>query len=139
MRDLLLTRWTDLGDKLVVLTEDFPREQYDALPADGVRTFAEQVRHLAFWNSYAGAVLRGESPDGAANTLSAADYPDKPALVRVLRESVDSVATALRATDTVSLPVADTMVSFIQHSAEHYGQLVLYCRVNGIIPPLSRG
>lgn len=139
MRDMLLTRWTEVGDKLLQLADAFPGERYDARPADGVRTFAEQVRHVAFWNAYAAGSLRGESPDGAANELSPAEYATKPVIVRALRDSVDAVSTQLKANGGVSAAAADTVVSFIEHSGEHYGQLAMYCRLNAIVPPASRG
>lgn len=139
MRDMLLARWTDVGDKLVALADAFPGDRYDARPAEGVRTFAEQVRHVAFWNEYALGSMRGESPDGAANELSPATYASKASILTALRGSVDAVSAELKANGKPSGATAETVVSFIEHSAEHYGQLAMYCRFNGIIPPASRG
>jgi uncharacterized damage-inducible protein DinB len=138
MRELLLARWTEIGAKLVAMADEFPADRYDARPVDGVRTFADQLRHVAFWNRYALGKMRGESPDDAANELPRAEYSTKARIRRALGESVDAVAAELATGGEPSAAVADTVVSFIEHGAEHYGQLVVYCRLSGIVPPASR-
>ena len=139
-RAALMKRWTEVGDKLSDLAEAFPDAQYSFRPGAGVRCVAEQLRHVAFWNEYAGKTLRGEDADGEANELPAARFRTKAAIVRALRESVAAVARELAAT---AAPLAgadeDTLIAFVQHGAEHYGQLVVYARLNGIVPPASRG
>ena len=87
MRDVLVACWDEVGDKVVRLAEAVPEAAYDARPASGARSFAEQLRHLAFWNVYARDVLRGAAPDGTANELPSAAYPDKAAVVGAVRES----------------------------------------------------
>ena len=139
MRDVLLTRWSEIGDKMIKLAEEFPENKYDARPVPDVRSFADQLRHVAFWNKYVQKTLRREEADGQPNELPAASYPTKTKIVKVLRTTFDDVAKELatmngsaRSTDT------DTMVSFIEHSGEHYGQLVMYARLSGMVPPASR-
>jgi uncharacterized damage-inducible protein DinB len=139
MRDMLLAKWTDIGNRLVELAEAIPGNRYDFRPVDGVRTVADQLRHAAFWNEYARGKLRGESPDDAANELPASQFSTKPKIVDALRASVASVAKELRRRERVTHAVAETMVTYIEHGAEHYGQLVVYCRLNDIVPPASRG
>ena len=139
MRELLVTRWAEIGDKIVKLAEEFPEDRYDARPVPDVRSFAEQLRHVAFWNRYVQKTLRREEADGQANELPATTFPTKPKIVKVLRSTFDDVSNELRATNgTASSADADTMVSFIEHGGEHYGQLVMYARLNGIVPPASR-
>ena len=139
-REALVKQWTELGDKLVALAESFPDRQYDVHPAADVRSVAEQLRHVAFWNEYAGKTLRGEPADGEANELPAARFGTKAAIVRALGDSFATVARDLARTAT---PLAErheaTVHAFVQHGAEHYGQLVVYARLNGIVPPASRG
>ena len=139
-RDIMVARWTEVGDKLVALAEEFPEERYDVRPAPDVRSFAEQLRHVAFWNEYARKALRGEKADGSANELPAATYATKKKLVRVLRESLDGVKAEL-ANGNGKAPAdaaVDTVVSSIEHNGEHYGQLVVYSRLAGLVPPASR-
>ena len=139
MRDILVARWSEIGDKIVKLAEEFPEDRYDAKPVPEVRSFAEQLRHVAFWNRYVQKTLRREEADGKANELPAATYGTKAKIVKVLRSSFDDVTTELGALNgKAGTADADTMVSFIEHGGEHYGQLVLYARLNGIVPPASR-
>ena len=51
-REMLLVHWNDIGGKVVKLAEEFPEDKYNFKPVDGVRTFADQLRHVAFWNIY---------------------------------------------------------------------------------------
>lgn len=139
MREVLAARWNDVGDKLVALAEDFPEDRFDFRPSAGTRSFGEQLRHVAFWNEYAHDALRGLPLDGEANELPASRYATKPQIVEALRTSLDRVVTALR--DETRAPRDsdhETMVSFIEHNGEHYGQLVMYYRLNGLVPPASR-
>lgn len=138
-KDVLIARWSEIGDKVVALAEEFPAERYDFTPVEGVRTFGDQLRHVAFWNAYVGKTLRREEADGAANELPREEFASKDAVVRALRGSFDEVGEALAggkaAPDATDL---DSLVSFIQHGGEHYGQLVVYYRLAGLVPPASR-
>jgi uncharacterized damage-inducible protein DinB len=139
MRDVLVTRWAEIGDKMVKLAEAFPEDKYDARPTADVRSFADQLRHVAFWNRYVQKTLRREEADGAPNELPRSTYPTKAKIVKVLRATFDDVATELSTMNgNASWTDADTMVSFIEHGGEHYGQLVMYARINGVVPPASQ-
>ena len=139
MRDVLITRWSEIGDKIVKLAEEFPEAKYDDRPVPEVRSFADQLRHVAFWNRYVQKTLRREEAGGQANELPAATYPTKSKIVKALRSSFDDVAREFGGMNgKASSTDADTMVSFIEHSGEHYGQLVMYARLNGVVPPASR-
>jgi len=136
-RDILLARWSEVGDKIITMAEAFPEARYDARPLPEVRSFAEQLRHVAFWNAYAERTLRGEPADGAANELPRDAYPTKAEIVPALRETFDAVKSEL-ARGTPDAAQADTVISFIEHGGEHYGQLAVYYRLNGLVPPASR-
>src|SRR5258705_7297644 len=139
MRDVLLTRWSEIGDKMIKLAEAFPENKYDARPVPDVRSFADQLRHVAFWNKYVQKTLRREEADGQANELPASSFPTKTKIVKVLRTTFDDVAKEFAAMNgSAGSADADTMVSFIEHSGEHYGQLVMYARLSGMVPPASR-
>lgn len=142
MSNVLETRWTDIGDKLVALAESVPEESYDYRPVPEVRTLAEQLRHVAFWNDYLRDTLRGESPNGEANELSPEEYPGKTEIIPALRESFEGARAELAkwngrtaAGDTEKK--LDLVVSYVDHAAEHYGQVVVYARLCGVIPPAS--
>lgn len=137
--DLLATRWTEIGEKIVKLAEEFPENRYDARPLPEIRSFADQLRHVAFWNRWVHKTLRREEADGAANELPSTAYPTKGKIVKVLRTSFDDVGRHLRSSKANGNGSdLDTVVSFIEHGGEHYGQLVVYARLNGVVPPASR-
>jgi len=137
--DVLVTRWSEIGEKMVKLAEAFPENRYDARPVPEVRSFADQLRHVAFWNRYVQKTLRREEADGEANELPRASYPTKAKIVKVLRSSFEDVAREFGGTRANGNGAdLDTMVSFIEHGGEHYGQLVVYARLNGVVPPASQ-
>lgn len=114
MRDVLIARWTDVGDKLVALAEEFPEELYDAPPVPGIRSFADQMRHVGFWNQYVHTILRGDAADGKANELPPGTYRTKARILTVLRESIDAVNSELARDARPAEPSElDTMVNFI--------------------------
>lgn len=138
LRHVLLEGWNDIGNKVVQLAENFPEEKYDFKPADGVRTFAETLRHIAFWNDWVTRTVRGEKVDGKPNELPRAEYKTKAQIVGALTKTVAAGASQLQAGGEPGPEVAGQWMSFIAHSAEHYGQLVVYYRLNGLVPPASR-
>jgi hypothetical protein len=82
---------------------------------------------------------RGEKPDGKLNELPRSGYKTKADVVKVLRSSFDGVIAGVK-----SMPEAevikhlDLWTAFLIHSGEHYGQSVIYYRLNGLVPPESR-
>jgi hypothetical protein len=139
VRDVLLGHWTDIGQKVVALAEEFPENKYDFKPVDGVRTFADQLRHVAFWNTYVAKTARGEKADGSQNELPKAEYATKAKIVEALRRSLAEATAELKKQPAApEMKIADMYTAFIGHSGEHYGQLVVYYRLNGLVPPASR-
>jgi hypothetical protein len=136
MKDALKTRWADMGEKMIKLAEEFPEDRYDARPTKAVRTFADQLRHVAFWNQYVADVLRKKEANGEANELPRDAFPTKDKVVGVLRKSFDAVTRQL--SNGHGDADLNQVVAFIEHNGEHYGQLVVYSRLNGIVPPASR-
>jgi len=138
-RDVLLRQWTDIGEKVVKLAEEFPEDKYEFRPVAGVRTFGDQLRHVAFWNGYVAKSARGEKADGKQNELPKAEYATKASVVAALKRSLAEATALLKnGPATPSPKLLDLWVSFTEHSGEHYGQMVVYYRLNGIVPPASR-
>jgi uncharacterized damage-inducible protein DinB len=139
LRDAMAGAWTSITGKLITMAEDFPESKYDFKPVEGVRTFADQLRHVAFWNQYVARTMKGEKVDPAINELSKAEYPTKAAIVAVLKSSAADAAAQMKAQDATPSPKATRLFNtFTEHAGEHYGQLVVYYRLNGIVPPESR-
>ena len=115
----LLDNWNEVGRKLIAMAEDFPEDKYDFKPNPVQRSFAEQLLHAAGGNYYFIDPAKGiEAPKGDPKR---ADYATKLAVVAFVKKSF-----------------ADGAWGFIEHSGEHYGQLVVYYRVAGLVPPESR-
>jgi len=146
-----------LGYEVMTTAEAMPADKYDFAPPasmgefKGVRTFGQQVKHLAESNY---EFFNGWSVPGAtavdSKTIEALKTKDE--IVKALK---DSYVYAHAAISTLTLENAGTPVkSFlppqfkmsrastaafcIAHSMDHYGQMVEYLRMNGIVPPMSR-
>ncbi len=139
MRDVLIARWSELADKIVKLAEELPEDKYEYRPAPEVRSFADHLRHVAFWNTYVQKTLRREKADGDGNELPRDTFPTKSKIVVVLRNSFDAIASQIsKWSEPPDKADVDTLVSFLEHNGEHYGQMALYFRLNGLVPPASR-
>jgi hypothetical protein len=139
LRDVLLAQWTDIGEKIIKMAEEFPAEKYEFRATKDVRTFADVMRHVAFWNLYVQKTARSEKIDPQQNELPKAEYPTKDKIVAALKQTfADATAELKKAQPTPSAKFANLWVSFTEHSGEHYGQLVVYYRLNGLVPPASR-
>ena len=136
---MLIERWERTGAKLAKLAEEIPENKFETAPFAGIRTPGDVLRHVAFWNRYVAAITRGDKGEDAANELPKEIYSSKAQTLAALKESTSEAATALRGYYTGLTPdKAELAVTFIEHVCEHYGQLVVYARSLGIVPPSSR-
>jgi len=146
----VLAQWNDVGRKLIAMAEDFPEDKYEFKPVPEQRTFAAQLLHVSASMYYFTDPAEGKKPR----------YPDDPKrddlktkaqVVAFVNKCVADGAAEIKAkgdkgmadlvTDPESkqqTPVADLAYGLIEHSGEHYGQLVVYYRVAGLVPPESR-
>lgn len=136
----LVGRWEHACQKLVSLARDIPANKFDYSPVHGTRTPAEVLRHVAFWNLYMAASVRGKKTDDTANELPKSEFATKKQILDALQRSNGDVLNDLREHKSgLSLEITEMLMTFIEHNCEHYGQLVVYARLNGIVPPASRG
>ena len=146
---VLLDSWNDIGRKLIAMAEDFPEDKYDFKPAPAQRTFAEQLLHAANANYYFISPVKGEKPP--AGDPKRAEYKTKAQVVEYVKKSFAEGASLIKSKGDGGLgdlfvdPFANQQARFsdsawglIEHSGEHYGQLVVYYRVAGLVPPESR-
>jgi uncharacterized damage-inducible protein DinB len=144
----VLAAWNDVGRKLIAMAEDFPEDKYDFKPVPAQRSFAEQLLHVAGSNDLFTAVAKGEKP---VDDESRANYKTKAAVVAYVKKSFAEGAAVIKAKGDAGMaktvvtpeshqavPLADLGYGLIEHSGEHYGQLVVYYRVAGLVPPESR-
>ena len=83
--------------------------------------------------------MKGEKINPAVNELSKTEYPSKASIVAILKSTAADAAAQIKAQDTLPSAKATRLFNtFTEHAGEHYGQLVVYYRLNGIVPPESR-
>lgn len=153
-----MTMYDDLvtlvEEAVLSLAEAMPAERYDLAPTEGavagVRTFGEQVTHVAaviFMTS--ALVLEERSPYGpGTHNNGPDDIRSKAEVIQFLKASLvyarSAMASLTAANHLESVPSAfgpmprsAIAAGVAYHSFNHYGQMVVYARLNGIVPPAS--
>lgn len=146
----VLDSWNDIGRKLIAMAEDFPEDKYDFKTTPAQRSFAEQLLHAAGANYFFTNLALGQKPP-AEEDPKRDKYKTKADVVAFVKKSFADGAAAIKTkgdkgmndlfTDPDSnqqVRVSDAAYGFIEHSGEHYGQLAVYYRVAGLVPPESR-
>ena len=147
---VVLDSWNDIGRKLIAMAEDFPEDKYDFKPTPAQRSFAEQLLHVAGANYFFINPVMGQKPP-AEEDPKRDQYKTKADVAAFVKKSFEDGAALIKAkgdsglndlmVDTFSnqqVRFGDMAYGFIEHSGEHYGQLVVYYRVAGLVPPESR-
>jgi uncharacterized damage-inducible protein DinB len=145
----VLEQWNDIGRKLIAMAEDFPEDKYEYKPHADSRTFAAGLLHVSGSMYYFTDVAQGQKPR----------YPDDPKrdelktkaqVAAFVKKCVEDGAAVIKAKGDKGLNESvndggphldrlyDVAYALIEHSGEHYGQLVVYYRNNGLVPPESR-
>lgn len=144
-----MLRYTE--SELLSLAEAMPENKYSFVPTagnfDGVRSFGEQIKHvacgqIAFFNE-----IEGKTPPEHCEKGGPSKAATKAELVQYLRDSFEygnrvlATVTAENALTRVDGPYQGPntrlglAITAVWHIADHYGQLVPYARMNGIVPP----
>ena len=123
--------WNDVMKRLVDMAEDFPEDKYGFKPHPDSRTFGEELMHVAFVNTRQAKQAKGEQVDNAALQKEFA-FVSKADTVANLKKSVEEVRAVVDGPDCMRL------IGALEHAGEEYGKLVVYYRVNGLVPPRSR-
>jgi hypothetical protein len=140
-------------DQFLSVAEAMPAEKYSYIPSapggkfDGVRSFGEQVKHVACANYAFFNEIEGKTPPDACEKGGPAPAKTKPELLKYLRDSFDygnrvlATVNAQNAMDRVEGRYGGPNTKLgmaaiaVWHIADHYGQIVYYLRLNGIVPP----
>jgi len=143
--------------------EAMPEEKYGYRPAEGkfknekpefgpaeVRTFAQQVKHVACSNFGFAAELDGKTPPPGCDKDGPSPAKTKKELLIYLRDSFTAIRKSVGAIDAKNMfdPIEGPYAGpntrlgiatvIVWHAADHYGQMLLYLRENNIVPPASR-
>jgi uncharacterized damage-inducible protein DinB len=133
----LQANWTQVHGKVLTMAEDFPEEKYDFKPAPEERSFAEQVLHVMAGEVYATKAGRGEKAEWVDRPRS--EFKSKAEIVAAFKKALDESSAVLKGRTTEQLArTLSPWPGLIEHAGEHYGQLVVYYRVSGLVPPESR-
>jgi hypothetical protein len=150
----VLEAWNDIGRRLVDMAEDFPEDKYDFKTTPAQRTFAENLLHVASDYCREISAIKG-SQVGPAITpdkdFARKEYPTKADVVKLLKQVVADGAAVIKEQGNTGLTresknpydgspqhVWTAWAGTMEHAGEHYGQLVVYYRVSGLVPPESR-
>lgn len=153
-------------DYFVTLEETRVLAVADAMPADkypfsptsgefkGVRTFAQQLKHAAADNYMLGAAILGEKPPADVGDETGPDsLRTKADVIQYIKDSFAYLHKAVATIDDKNMVIESPPISpmpkgsatrlglaveVLMHTFDHYGQLVEYLRMNGIVPPASR-
>ncbi len=143
-------------EEFIPAAEAMPEQKYNFAPSNGefkgVRTYAQQIKHVAAVNYEIAAALLEEKPPTEINgDAGPASITSKADIIRYLKDSFAYVHKAIATinesnlTGKVRSPYGEGKVtrlglasSISWHAYDHYGQMVVYLRMNQIIPPASK-
>jgi DinB superfamily len=148
--------------QLVPAAEAMPGDQYNFAPSGdnfgGVRSFALEVRHVATANFVIYSAILGQDPPPGVNVNGAANGPDtlqtRDQILQYLKDSMALGHKAMASLNSgsaltplehspIAIPSVNTRAALalfsFSHAMDHYGQMVEYLRMKGIVPPASAG
>jgi uncharacterized damage-inducible protein DinB len=149
----MLARWNSIGNKLIAMAQDFPEDKYDYKLQKDERTFALNLLHAAALDFVIVRKVSGTNvgPDfGEGDNPTREAFKTKADVVKFVQEAVADGAKVIQQQGDAGLDKAakffgdrpahasSLWMFAIEHSGEHYGQLVVYYRANNLVPPDSR-
>jgi hypothetical protein len=147
---------SDVEGEFVLAADAMPEDKYSYAPTNGefkgVRTFAQQVKHVAAMNYIIGASIIGEKPPVDVGSGNGPDsMTSKADIIKFLKDSFAYAHKAVGSVNEKSMlePIKDPFGEgtttrlgmpgiLVGHCFDHYGQMVEYLRSNSIVPPASR-
>ena len=145
--------WKDIEHDFTTLAEAMPEEKWNFKPTQGafnnVRTFGEQIKHVACSNEAWASQVSGKTPPDRCDLGGPSKAKSKAELMAYLRESFAMMDKAIAAASAQNLLQAtpgpywgpnrlSAVTAAVWHVSDHYGQLVEYLRMNNIVPPASQ-
>jgi uncharacterized damage-inducible protein DinB len=148
-----------LAERLITSAVDaMPADKIGFAPADGefkgVRTFGQMVKHLSATNHMLAAAALGEQPPAdAGDEVGPETVRTKDEILAYLKGSFAHLDKAIDAIGQANMPANPSPISplkrgevtrsaliveSLMHACDHYGQIVEYLRMNGVVPPASR-
>ena len=143
----LLEEWNDIGRRLIAIAEDMPEDKYDYKPKPEMRSWVGQLTHAAngnyfFINPVLGKPYPADDPDMSQLKTKAQVVAY---VKRCFAEGADIIKAQGDAGMAKTVKAGNEMTridalayDLIAHGNNHYGQIVVYYRLNGLVPPESR-
>jgi hypothetical protein len=146
VRTDLVQEWSQMKETMTRLADAMPEEKFGFRPVPELRTFGEQVLHVADDNVKLLKLLGAPAPAPTIDARAAT----KASIVKALADSYDygnavlAQQTDESITDVVHLPNWDgtrarLVWAAVGHAWDEYGVMTVYLRLNTIVPPASRG
>jgi len=144
--------------EIISAVDAMPADKFGFAPTDGefkgVRTFGQMVKHFSATNHILAAAALGEEPPAdAGDELGPENVRTKAEILTYLKGSFVHLDKAVEAIGQTNIPVKASPISPLNrgevtrlalltetllHAYDHYGQMVEYLRMNGVVPPASR-
>lgn len=141
-----LKEWGSLEKKFVALAEAIPQEKYTWRPTPDVRSVSEVFLHVAGGNySYLDG-MGVPPPAGVDRKTFEKSTTDRASIVEHLKQSFDRVRETMLKTSDADLEkpaklygqastVREVLFTLVTHTPEHLGQIIVYARECGVVPP----
>jgi len=147
---------SNVEEEFTSAAEAMPEDKFGFAPSNGefkgVRTYGEQIKHVAAVNYMFGAAILGEKvPVDVGDESGPASLKSKTEILSYLKASFAYVHKAVQTinekdlVEPIKSPFGEGTVTRLSlatsvsaHGYDHYGQMVEYLRMNGIVPPASR-
>jgi uncharacterized damage-inducible protein DinB len=149
--------WNQIGNKLIAMAKDFPEDKYDFKLQQDERTFAENLLHVAAVDydliSRVSETNMGPDFGKDKHNPSRDAYKTKADVAKLIEQAVADGAAVIKQQGDAGLDKTTPFawetgkhvvhnsyiwITAIEHSTEHFGQLVVYYRANNLVPPESR-
>lgn len=145
--------WQDVEKDFIALADAMPDEKWNYKPTQGefknVRTFGEQIKHVACANEGWAKQILGQKPPSRCDLGGPNPAKTKTEIMAYLRQSFALMDKVIVETNAENLLAPNkgpywgpnrisALTAATWHVSDHYGQLVEYLRLNGIVPPASR-
>jgi uncharacterized damage-inducible protein DinB len=150
IKNQLLKDWQRAKDYSIEYLNTMPADKYAARPVDSIRSFSEQMLHLAMGNvSLASNGVGKERIFGARNLEKAAGAQSKDSVAYFVTASYDYVINGIKSLDVskfgeivkrgnFELTRLTWIMKAFEHQTHHRGQCTIYIRLQGIRPPNER-
>ena len=144
----VIKQMATVSDHMVQLANAIPQEKFTWRPGPGVRSVAEVFLHITQAQYLFGAPIGVKPPAGMDMKTFETSTTDKTQIIAAMKAAFAAMSAAIAAMPDANLenPVKlfgmtmttrGLLLMETDHNAEHYGQMIAYSRVNGVVPPWS--